>query len=81
MDQNEMNYKIQVEGPVYHVMEQVERDASQFGIEHDDFIRAVFCWASEQLLDVPTGQWMYEHHDHLSRLEGEKRTIQGDPAD
>lgn len=77
--QTELNYKIQVEPVLFTILNQVASDCAGFNISADDFTRAVWCWADQQLqtYDNPP-PWLWTELAARQKASEAANTIEGE---
>jgi hypothetical protein len=80
--QTELNYKIQVEPVLFTILNQVAADCAGFNISADDFTRAVWTWADQQLqtYDNPP-QWLWTALAQAQQARDADNTIEGEAGD
>lgn len=77
--QSELNYKIQVEPPLFTIFNQVAQDCEGFGISPDDFARAIWSWADRRLQEYDNPpQWLWTELAKQQQARDAANTIEGE---
>lgn len=75
----EIKYKIHVEPAMFTILEKLRSDIGQFGIEPDEFVRAMWTYADQQLDGYSKApQWLWQELENKRNRAEASMTVEGE---